>query len=94
MGQLEGKIALLTGASRGIGRGTARGLAREGANLVLVARDAEGLQQTAAAAIAQGVEVPVVPTDVKEEKQIEALIADKLDSEGLIPLCTKIEFNN
>ena len=66
MGQLEGKIALLTGASRGIGRGPARGLAREGANLVLAARDAEGLQQTAAATTAQGVKVPVVPTDVKE----------------------------
>jgi NAD(P)-dependent dehydrogenase (short-subunit alcohol dehydrogenase family) len=36
MGQLEGKVALLTGASRGIGRGIARSLAREGANLVLL----------------------------------------------------------
>ena len=90
MGQLEGKIALLTGASRGIGRGIARGLAREGANLVLAARDAEGLQQTAAAAIAQGVEVLVVPTDVKEEKQIEALFAAAMVRFGRIDIL----FNN
>ena len=37
MGKLDGKVALVTGANRGIGRGIARGLAREGAALVLTA---------------------------------------------------------
>ena len=48
MGRLDGKIALVIGASRGIGRGIAAGLASEGAKLVLAARDTNGLKETEA----------------------------------------------
>jgi gluconate 5-dehydrogenase len=44
---LDGRKALVTGASRGLGRAIAEGFARAGAELVLAARDAEGLERTA-----------------------------------------------
>jgi len=55
MGQLDGKVVLITRASRGIGRAAAVALAREGANLVLAARDTDGLKQTESAIVACGV---------------------------------------
>ena len=57
MGQLDGKVALVTKASRGIGKGIALGLAGEGVNLVLASRNVDGLQATKAAAVATGVQV-------------------------------------
>jgi 3-oxoacyl-[acyl-carrier protein] reductase len=47
LGQLEGKVAIVTGASAGIGRACALALAREGAKLVLTARRQERLEQLA-----------------------------------------------
>ena len=44
---LSGRTAVITGGSKGIGRAIARGLAREGVNLVLIARNADALEQTA-----------------------------------------------
>ncbi|MEE8326399.1 MAG: SDR family oxidoreductase [candidate division NC10 bacterium] len=82
MGQLDGKVVLVTGASRGIGRATAAALAREGADLVLAARDTDGLQQAESAAVAHGVSVEVVPTDVTSEQQIEALFARTMERFG------------
>src|SRR5262245_229449 len=58
--QLRDKTALVTGASIGIGRGVALGLAREGVRLALVARRAELLEQLAAEVIAAGATRPVV----------------------------------
>lgn len=75
MGQLDGKVALVTGASRGIGKGIALGLAGEGANLVLASRNVDGLQETKADAVALGVQVETVPTDICKEEQLEALFS-------------------
>ncbi len=86
MGQLDGKIALVTGASRGIGRGIARGLAREGADLVLAARHTEGLNQTETEVLEAKVETLTVPTDVKNEEQIEALFARAMERFGRLDI--------
>lgn len=57
-------MVLVTGASRGIGAATARWLAGAGANLVLVARDGDGLRQVATDACAVGVDAQVVAVDL------------------------------
>ncbi len=71
--KLEGKIALVTGASRSIGKAIAIALAKEGANLVVAARTAASLDATAKAIKALGRDVEAVPTDVMVEAQIDEL---------------------
>jgi NAD(P)-dependent dehydrogenase (short-subunit alcohol dehydrogenase family) len=73
MGKLDGKIALVTGSSRSIGKAIAIAFAQEGASLVLAARSEEGLNATAKVIKSLRREVEVVPTDVKDETQIDNL---------------------
>ncbi len=72
----EGKAVVITGASRGIGRGLAHALARRGARLVLAARREDQLGEVAAEceALNPGIETLVVPTDVTDEAQIASLV--------------------
>jgi len=86
MGKLDGKVALVTGANRGIGKGIARGLAVEGAKLAIAARDAEKLEEAGAEIGALGVEVLVVPTDVTEEKQVDALFEQTMERFGRLDI--------
>jgi 3-oxoacyl-[acyl-carrier protein] reductase len=78
---LKGRTAAITGGSKGIGRAIARGLAREGVNLVLMARGAEQLERTAAEIRTEsGVRVLAVPTDITESGSVKAA-AEKAKAE-------------
>jgi len=70
----KGDVALLTGASRGLGPHLARALAGRSLNLVLAARSAEPLEALAQELRAQGVEVLVVPTDLRDQVALERLL--------------------
>jgi NAD(P)-dependent dehydrogenase (short-subunit alcohol dehydrogenase family) len=86
MRQLDGKIAIVTGASRGIGKAISIGLAQQGANLVLAARNVAELKETQAAAITHGVRAEIVQTDVTSEEQIENLFRKTMEYFGRLDL--------
>ena len=68
MNRFQGKTAIITGASSGIGACTAKTLAKEGCNLVLAARNTEKLKAAAEACAAEGVEVLPVCADVSRQE--------------------------
>jgi NAD(P)-dependent dehydrogenase (short-subunit alcohol dehydrogenase family) len=72
-GLLDGAIALVTGASRGIGAAAAVELARLGARVVITARTQGGLEETDDAIRALGGEATILPLDLREGGQIDAI---------------------
>ena len=72
--RLDGKVALVTGAGKGIGAAIARGFAEAGADVVLAARTREDLDAVAADIEVMGRRALVVPTDVLDFTQLEALV--------------------
>ena len=77
--QFDGKVALITGAGRGIGRAIAVAYAKEGAKLALAARTLSELEETARQAEALGAATCVIPCDVTDPQQVEAMVASTLD---------------
>jgi NAD(P)-dependent dehydrogenase (short-subunit alcohol dehydrogenase family) len=74
-GRLAGKIALITGASRGIGAAVAEAYAREGAHLVLAARTVGGLEEIDDKIRAAGGAATLVPLDLRDFIKIDELAA-------------------
>lgn len=71
---LDGKAALITGASSGIGESTAEALAEAGASVALAARREDELEQLADRIESEGGEALVVPTDVTDEAEIQEMV--------------------
>lgn len=86
MPKLSDKVAIVTGASRGIGRGIAAALAREGSALMLNSRDPERLAAVAAELRSQGVQVEVLAGDVAQEQVVEQLFSHTLERFGRLDL--------
>jgi NADP-dependent 3-hydroxy acid dehydrogenase YdfG len=81
---LAGTVALVTGASSGIGAATARALADQGAAVALLARRAERLAEVKSAIKAAGGTALVVPADVTDADQVAAAVAATVDGLGRI----------
>ncbi|HEY8427047.1 MAG TPA: SDR family NAD(P)-dependent oxidoreductase [Sandaracinaceae bacterium] len=75
MERWRGRVALVTGASSGIGRATAARLAREGMRIAICARRVDRLEGLAAELRAAGADVLVQPTDLRDERSIDALFS-------------------
>jgi NAD(P)-dependent dehydrogenase (short-subunit alcohol dehydrogenase family) len=89
--RLDGRTALVTGASRGIGRQAALTLAAAGAALVLAARSKEDLAEVAAAARRAGAPDAVVAvTDVLDEDAVEAAVAAAVEATGRLDVVVNV----
>jgi NAD(P)-dependent dehydrogenase (short-subunit alcohol dehydrogenase family) len=73
---LHGKVAVVTGSSRGIGRSIAETMAVLGAKLVISSRKPEACKKAAEAIIADGGEAIVIPCNISNKDEVEALIAE------------------
>ena len=96
MGQMDGMVAIVTGASRGLGRAIAMEYAREGASLVVCARSqsptglAGTLDETVTDIRNHGGEVLAIDCDVTDESQVNELVRQAMDRYGQIDVL----FNN
>lgn len=83
---IEGKVALVTAASKGLGRASAMALAADGVKVVICARGADALEQTAADIRATGGEVTAIQRDVTEHSAPADLVAATVDTYGSIDI--------
>ncbi|QQE64075.1 beta-ketoacyl-ACP reductase [Leptolyngbya sp. BL0902] len=85
--QLEGQVALVTGASRGIGRAVALALAAEGAKVVVnYARSSTAAEEIVAQITAEGGQALALQADVSQADQVDALISQTLEAFGRIDI--------
>lgn len=75
---LRGKVVMITGASRGLGRALALAFAREGVSLVINSRSEDSLEPVAGEAKVTGAEVLAIPADVSVEAEVERLVNESV----------------
>ncbi|MBA3471987.1 MAG: SDR family oxidoreductase [Rubrobacter sp.] len=75
---LRGKVVMITGASRGLGRALALAFAREGVSLVINSRSEDALEPVAGEAKETGAEVLAIPADVSVEAEVERLVNESV----------------
>ena len=80
--QLDGKVAIITGSTKGIGRGIAEGLAQAGANIVVVSRHQDECDAAAAEIQKFGVQAIGIKTDVTKQDEIDNLITKTVEKFG------------
>ena len=83
-GALQGQVAIVTGAGRGIGHAIATAMAREGATVVLAARTRQQLAATAAAIRESGGTALAIPTDVTQDAAVEAMVEQAIAELGRV----------
>jgi short-subunit dehydrogenase len=83
---LAGKVSLVTGASRGIGRATALALAKKGSRVALVARNLEKLNEVAEEVRALHGEAIVFPADVSDQNQINQVVKQTANAWGRLDI--------
>lgn len=84
--KLAGKVALITGASRGLGKAMALALAGEGAAIALVARDRDALQQTAEEVWKTGAGAQIFQADVTSEEQVVRIECEVTEAFGKVQI--------
>jgi short-subunit dehydrogenase len=83
---IRGRVALVTGGSRGLGFVLARELGLRGARVVLCARDEQALERARAALAADGIDATALPVDVTDEDGVAGLVADVEENVGPVEL--------
>jgi NAD(P)-dependent dehydrogenase (short-subunit alcohol dehydrogenase family) len=86
MGKLDGKVAFITGASRGIGRGIAEGFADEGASVILAARTETSLTELSRRLAERGAKVLPIKADVTDEQQVQEAFRKGVEQFGRLDI--------
>ena len=84
--QLQGKVAIITGGGKGIGKAIAVAFAREGATVVIASRTLSPLQQTCKEIIDNGGNATCVQADISDEKLVRRLVAETIRQFGQVDI--------